>query len=176
MPRFSLIVSFAAFAVAAPLGAQQLGPSRVPEGHKPPPGMCRIWIDGVPPGRQAAPTDCATAVRNRPSNGRVIWGDDLQKRRDDGPDRPTGERETRRTPTGREVERPRSAEPRETPKAREEGESPKPPETRERSRAEPKERRPDANQRKPEERPERRRPSSGNPSERRKPDPERRPD
>jgi hypothetical protein len=38
--------------------------------------MCRIWIDGVPPGQQPAPTDCASAVRNRPSNGRVLFGDD----------------------------------------------------------------------------------------------------
>ena len=46
----------------------------VPPGHMPPAGMCRIWIDGVPPGRQPAPTDCATAERNRPGNARVIYG------------------------------------------------------------------------------------------------------
>jgi hypothetical protein len=72
---------------AGSLGAQawtqQRPPDRsVPEGHRPPPGMCRIWIDGVPPGQQPAPTDCATAVRNRPSNGRVIWGEDPATRRD----------------------------------------------------------------------------------------------
>lgn len=49
--------------------------SKVPPGHRPPPGMCRIWIDGVPPGRQPAPTDCATAERTRPANARVIYGD-----------------------------------------------------------------------------------------------------
>lgn len=47
---------------------------RVPPGHMPPAGMCRIWIDGVPPGRQPAPTDCSTAERTRPSNARVIYG------------------------------------------------------------------------------------------------------
>lgn len=47
----------------------------VPRGHLPPAGMCRIWIDGVPPGRQPAPTDCQTAVSTRPANARVIWGD-----------------------------------------------------------------------------------------------------
>lgn len=59
-------------------GAQAWGRdgAGVPPGHRPPPGMCRIWIDGVPAGRQPAPTDCASAVRNRPSNGRVIFGDD----------------------------------------------------------------------------------------------------
>ena len=49
--------------------------SKVPPGHRPPPGMCRIWIDGVPPGQQPAPTDCATAERNRTANSRVIYGD-----------------------------------------------------------------------------------------------------
>lgn len=103
MHRFSLIVSVAALAFAAPLGAQQLGPSKVPDGHKPPPGMCRIWIDGVPPGRQAAPTDCPTAVRNRPSNGRVIWGDDDRR----STDKRDADRPTR---GGDDRDRPRSAE------------------------------------------------------------------
>jgi hypothetical protein len=67
-----------AILLGAPLGAQGRGRNidGVPPGHRPPAGMCRIWIDGVPPGRQPAPTDCATAVRNRPSNARVIYGDD----------------------------------------------------------------------------------------------------
>ncbi len=47
---------------------------KVPPGQMPPAGLCRIWIDGVPPGRQPAPTDCATAERNRPSNARVLYG------------------------------------------------------------------------------------------------------
>ena len=41
--------------------------------------MCRVWVDGVPPGQQPAPTDCRTAIRNRPRNGRVIFGDDYVK-------------------------------------------------------------------------------------------------
>jgi hypothetical protein len=47
----------------------------IPPGQLPPAGMCRIWIDGVPPGRQPAPTDCQTAVATKPANARVIWGD-----------------------------------------------------------------------------------------------------
>ena len=43
-----------------------------------PQGMCRIWLDKVPPKQQPAPTDCPTAVRNRPSNGKVIFGDDYK--------------------------------------------------------------------------------------------------
>jgi len=68
--------------VSAPLAAQ--GRARqsesVPEGHKPPPGMCRIWLPNVPAGKQAAPTDCATAVRNRPANATVIFGDPVPGR------------------------------------------------------------------------------------------------
>jgi hypothetical protein len=46
--------------------------------------MCRVWVDGVPPGQQPAPTDCRTAIRNRPPNGRVIFGDDYAKRESEG--------------------------------------------------------------------------------------------
>lgn len=48
----------------------------IPKGYMPPAGMCRIWIDDVPAGQQPAPTDCATAIKNRPTNGRVIFGDE----------------------------------------------------------------------------------------------------
>jgi len=53
----------------------------VPPGYSPPAGMCRIWITGVPPGQQPAPTDCPSAVRNRPANGRVLFGDEPAKSR-----------------------------------------------------------------------------------------------
>lgn len=48
----------------------------VPRSHLPPKGMCRVWLDNVPPAQQPAPTDCASAIRNRPSNGRVIFSED----------------------------------------------------------------------------------------------------
>lgn len=48
----------------------------VPPAYRPPPGMCRVWLQNVPPAQQPAATDCATAVRNRPANGRVLFGDD----------------------------------------------------------------------------------------------------
>ena len=45
----------------------------VPKAYLPPAGMCRVWVDNVPAARQPAPTDCATAIRNRPPNARVIF-------------------------------------------------------------------------------------------------------
>ena len=48
----------------------------VPVSARPPAGMCRIWLDDVPVSRQPAPTDCGSAVRNRPPKGRVVFGDD----------------------------------------------------------------------------------------------------
>ncbi|MHB0962395.1 MAG: hypothetical protein ACYC5V_04190 [Gemmatimonadaceae bacterium] len=59
-------------AVAAqdPRGQQ----SRMPESYTPPAGLCRLWISGVPASQQPAPTDCASAIRNRPSNAAVVFG------------------------------------------------------------------------------------------------------
>lgn len=66
-----------AVALASPAVAQGRGNSgKVPPGHLPPAGMCRVWIDGVPPGRQPAPTDCATARRRAPRNSTILYGGD----------------------------------------------------------------------------------------------------
>lgn len=51
-------------------------PGAIPAESRPPRGMCRIWIDDVPAAQQPAATDCATAIKNRPANARVIFGDD----------------------------------------------------------------------------------------------------
>jgi hypothetical protein len=50
--------------------------AQIPADARPPKGMCRIWIDGVPAAQQPAATDCAKAVKNVPPNGRVLFGDD----------------------------------------------------------------------------------------------------
>jgi hypothetical protein len=63
-----------------PTTTQQSGREQVvPPAFYPPAGMCRIWVNQVPAGQQPAPTDCASAVRNRPANGRVLFGDDPPK-------------------------------------------------------------------------------------------------
>ncbi len=65
-------------------GGKERGPDKVPPGHMPAPGECRVWVDGVPPGRQSAATDCATARRVASRNGgRVIYGSDDDRRYDD---------------------------------------------------------------------------------------------
>jgi hypothetical protein len=57
----------------------------VPPEYRPPAGMCRVWIEGVQPSQQPAPTDCASAVKNKPVNGTVIFGEDVPKRGNDKP-------------------------------------------------------------------------------------------
>ena len=69
----------AAGLVAAPAGAQGRGRNAqgIPPGHVPPPGQCRVWYDGQPPGRQPAATSCAAAQRVAArTGGRVIYGGD----------------------------------------------------------------------------------------------------
>ena len=78
--RLALSLAFAgAVLTAMPMAVQgQARPAdSVPAGHRPPAGMCRIWLPNVPASKQAAPTDCPTAVRNRPANAKVIFGDPL---------------------------------------------------------------------------------------------------
>ncbi|HYU51768.1 MAG TPA: hypothetical protein VEK37_02440 [Gemmatimonadaceae bacterium] len=90
--RFALPAAIGLIVSASVAGAQRPRPQApptqqsqsrrepiVPPGFYPPAGMCRIWINEVPAGQQPAPTDCASAVRNRPANGRVLFGDDPPK-------------------------------------------------------------------------------------------------
>lgn len=70
----------------APSRAKTPGLADIPATHRPPPGLCRIWLDNVPPAQQPAPTDCASAIRNRPSNGRVIYPEETPRaKRDEKP-------------------------------------------------------------------------------------------
>ena len=81
MTRSLYALVFTAMAAFAPRLEAQVRPHpqdpkpAVPQTHLPPPGMCRIWLNNVPPAQQPAPTDCASAVRNQPRNARVIFND-----------------------------------------------------------------------------------------------------
>ena len=73
----ALIIGLVALASPRALDAQSREKKQeIPASSRPPAGMCRIWLDGVPAAQQPAPTDCTSAVRNRPAKGRVIFGDD----------------------------------------------------------------------------------------------------
>jgi hypothetical protein len=76
--RTALLTIACTIGFAVVSGAQQprSQADSVPKAYRPPPGMCRIWLDKVPPRQQPAPTDCKTAVHDKPANGRVIFGDD----------------------------------------------------------------------------------------------------
>jgi hypothetical protein len=76
-----VVIGSAATSADAQARGRGQGNVAVPAGHRPPAGMCRIWIDGVPPGRQPAPTDCDTAVRNQPPHSQIIWGDNTRRGR-----------------------------------------------------------------------------------------------
>jgi hypothetical protein len=80
--------------------ASPKGQPMIPSAYRPPQGMCRIWIEGVPPAQQPAPTDCVTAVRNRPPNGSVIFGDDPQKKGSEKPKKGKGVLDPRSLITG----------------------------------------------------------------------------
>ncbi len=47
----------------------------VPKGHYPPPGQCRVWYPGTPPGRQPAPTRCSSLIGRVPSGAFVLYND-----------------------------------------------------------------------------------------------------
>jgi hypothetical protein len=83
--KLSVALTIGLVALASPgvVAAQARGRD-IPASERPPAGMCRIWLDDVPAAQQPAPTDCASAVRNRPAKGRVIFGDDYvaPKRKD----------------------------------------------------------------------------------------------
>jgi hypothetical protein len=70
--------------MAVPLSAQGRGRGReagIPPGHLPPAGLCRVWYDGLPPGRQPRPMSCREAERlaRRDRYAQVIYGRDWSR-------------------------------------------------------------------------------------------------
>ncbi len=47
---------------------------RIPPGHYPPPGQCRVWIPGRPPGQQPPPGACSRLEREVPRGAYLIEG------------------------------------------------------------------------------------------------------
>jgi hypothetical protein len=95
---------------AAPAAAQGRGNGndRIPPGHLPAAGECRVWYEGVPPGRQPRPTSCAEAERiaARDRSARVLYGsdrDDRWERDDDRWERDGDRRQRERSRTGRDT-------------------------------------------------------------------------
>ena len=76
MRTATVTVALIALSVGS-LGAQGRRNSQgIPPGHLPPAGLCRVWYDDVPPGRQPGPVDCRDAERiaSRNRDARVIYG------------------------------------------------------------------------------------------------------
>ena len=86
MPRplllVSAIVTIAGSACVRPVVVSTAAPSRavvvtqpralkVPPGHFPPPGRCRLWYPGRPPGKQPPATHCSE-LRNAGGSGAFI--------------------------------------------------------------------------------------------------------
>lgn len=77
----SAAVVAAAVVSAVPAAAQGRGRRGVvPPGQRPPAGLCRVWVDGLPPGRQPGVTDCAYARTHVPPGGRVLYGGPAPRR------------------------------------------------------------------------------------------------
>ena len=45
---------------------------RIPRGHRPPPGQCRIWFPGRPPGKQPPPGDCRLLRQRVPAGAWLV--------------------------------------------------------------------------------------------------------
>jgi hypothetical protein len=66
---------------ALPVAAQA---QRVPPGQLPPPGLCRVWYEGRPPGQQPGAINCDQAERiaSRDRRARVVYGAPAGRRND----------------------------------------------------------------------------------------------
>ncbi len=81
--RLIILVAFTALSTslsgvvrASAQAARPVRSDSVPREYRPPSGMCRVWVQGVPAAQQPAPTDCGSAVRSKPTNGKVLYGED----------------------------------------------------------------------------------------------------
>ena len=47
---------------------------RIPKGHMPPPGKCRVWYPGTPPGHQPPPGNCRSLRHRMPEGAWLVRG------------------------------------------------------------------------------------------------------
>jgi hypothetical protein len=82
--RFGLALALASTAcsqrtvVVAPAPHVVEGPStaaslRIPPGHLPPPGRCRVWFPGRPPGHQPPPRSCDGIAAMAPAGAWIVY-------------------------------------------------------------------------------------------------------
>ncbi len=45
----------------------------IPPGHLPPPGLCKVWIPGTPPGHQAKARNCNNIERVAPAGSWILY-------------------------------------------------------------------------------------------------------
>jgi hypothetical protein len=70
--------SFQSTQPAQPAPAMHRGPSTaatlgIPPGHLPPPGMCRVWFPGQPPGHQPRARSCDRIERAAPAGSWIVY-------------------------------------------------------------------------------------------------------
>lgn len=61
-----------------PAPAQSRGPStaatlKIPPGQLPPPGQCRVWVQGLPPGKQPRARTCTGIEDSAPPSSWVVY-------------------------------------------------------------------------------------------------------
>ena len=58
----------------APAPVYHEQPVKIPPGHLPPPGQCRIWYPGTPPGHQPPPGPCHVLRHQVPAGAILVQG------------------------------------------------------------------------------------------------------
>lgn len=81
--RNAIVIGTALFGVTSIASAQRATP--IPARYMPPAGMCRVWLAGVFPAQQPAPTTCDVARANLRPNSRLIYGGSLRGAGQPGP-------------------------------------------------------------------------------------------
>ena len=79
-------MAFVAAAACKPIPASEPAPEQhssrrspstaatvgIPPGHLPPPGQCRVWMPGEPPGHQAKSRSCSNIERTAPAGSWIV--------------------------------------------------------------------------------------------------------